>query len=47
MYYGVVFYSFEELKAEIEEWIHDYNYTRIKVKLNRLSPVNYRLEMTV
>ena len=47
MSYGEAFYSFEELKAEIEIWSHEDNYTRIKIKLNGLSPVNERLAKTV
>ncbi|QCI85548.1 IS3 family transposase [Vagococcus zengguangii] len=45
MYYGKVFHSFEELKEAIEKWIHYYNHKRIKVKLDGLSPVAYRLKL--
>ncbi|QTJ36988.1 IS3 family transposase [Dolosigranulum pigrum] len=34
------------LKREIENYIHFYNNDRIKVKLSGLSPVNYRKQAT-
>lgn len=43
MYYGCVYYSYEELKSEIEKYIEYYNKQRIKQKLGWLSPVEYRL----
>jgi transposase InsO family protein len=43
IYYGVVYYSFEELKSEIERYIKYYNEERIKERLGWLSPVQYRL----
>ena len=43
MYYGNVFYSFDELKSAIDKYIKYYNEKRIKQKLGWLSPVNYRL----
>ena len=43
IYYGVVCYSYEELKAEIERYIKYYNEQRIKEKLGWMSPVQYRL----
>ena len=43
MYYGKVYYSFEELKQAIEKYIKHYNEKRIKQKLGWLSHVNYRL----
>ena len=43
MYYGRIYYSFEELKSAIEKYIKYYNEKRIKQKLGWLSPVNYRL----
>ncbi|EUJ36028.1 transposase [Brochothrix campestris FSL F6-1037] len=46
MYYGKVFHSFEELKGELEKGIHYYNHKRVKLKLNGLSPVAYRLKLT-
>ncbi len=42
IYYGVVYYSFEELKDAIEKYIKYYNEKRIKEKLGWLSPVQYR-----
>ena len=46
MYYGKVYYSFEELKETIEQYIKYYNEQRIKEKLGWLSPVEYRLSLT-
>lgn len=46
MYYGTVYYSYEELKSAIERYIKYYNETRIKEKLGWLSPVQYRLSVT-
>ena len=46
IYYGVVYYSYDELKAEIERFITYYNEERIKEKLGWLSPVQYRLRYT-
>lgn len=43
MYYGSVYYSYEELKSEIEKYIDYYNNQRIKEKLSWMSPVEYRL----
>ena len=43
MYYGMVYYSFDELKTEIEKYIVYYNEHRIKQKLGWMSPVEYRL----
>ncbi|MCR5719859.1 MAG: IS3 family transposase [Lachnospiraceae bacterium] len=43
IYYGVVYYSYEELKSEIERFIKYYNEQRIKERLGWLSPVQYRL----
>lgn len=42
IYYGVIYYSFEEFKTEIEKYIKYYNEKRIKQKLGWLSPVQYR-----
>ncbi|QXG37473.1 IS3 family transposase [Pseudomonas viridiflava] len=36
------FESIDELKTGLDEYIHYYNHDRIKLKLNGLSPVNYR-----
>ena len=43
MYYGVSYYSFDELKKAIEKYIKYYNEKRIKEKLGWMSPVQYRL----
>ena len=43
MYYGITFYSYEELKNTIEKYIKYYNEKRIKEKLGWMSPVEYRL----
>ena len=45
MYYGKVYYSFDELKQAIDKYIKYYNEKRIKQKLGWLSPVNYRLNL--
>jgi len=43
MYYGCVYYSYEELKDAIEKYIDYYNNQRIKQKLSWMSPIEYRL----
>ena len=43
MYYGITYYSFEDLKEAIEKYIVYYNEKRIKEKLGWMSPVEYRL----
>lgn len=45
IYYGVTYYSYEELKMEIERFIKYYNEQRIKEKLGWMSPVQYRLHL--
>jgi len=45
MYYGVVYYSYEELKETIDKYIKYYNEKRIKEKLGWMSPVEYRLNL--
>ena len=45
IYYGMVYYSYEELKSEIERYIKYYNEQRIKEKLGWMSPVQYRLSL--
>ncbi|MEE1514618.1 MAG: IS3 family transposase, partial [Christensenellaceae bacterium] len=40
-----VYYSYEELKSEIERYIKYYNQQRIKEKLGWMSPVQYRLNL--
>ena len=47
MYYGTVYYSFDELKETIEKYIIYYNEQRIKQKLGWMSPVEYRLKLLV
>lgn len=44
IYYGNTFYSFDELKTEIEQFIEYYNNKRTKQKLGYFSPVEYRLK---
>ncbi|NLY46967.1 MAG: IS3 family transposase [Tissierella sp.] len=46
MYYGMVYYSYEELKNAIEKYIKYYNEKRIKEKLGWMSPVEYRLSLS-
>lgn len=41
---GVTYYSYDELKLEIERYIKYYNEQRIKEKLGWISPVQYRLK---
>ena len=45
MYYGVTYYSYEELEIAIEKYIKYYNEQRIKEKLGWMSPVEYRLSL--
>ncbi len=47
MYYGSIYYSFDELKEAIEKYIKYYNEQRIKEKLGWMSPVEYRLSLLV
>lgn len=47
IYYGIVYYSFEELKEAIEKHIRDYNKKRIKEKLRWLNPVQYRQRLLI
>ena len=44
MFYGEDFKNLEQLIEVIIEYIKWYNEDRIKVKLNGLSPVEYRLQ---
>ena len=44
IYYGVVYYSYDELRIAIERFIKYYNERRIKSNLGWLSPVQYRLQ---
>ena len=45
MYYGEVYYSYNELKEAIDTYIEYYNKQRIKEKLGWMSPVEYRLSL--
>ena len=45
MYYGVVYYSYYDLKSAIEKFIKYYNEQRIKEKLGWMSPIEYRLNI--
>ena len=47
MFYGHRFKDANHLIAEIENYIEYYNNDRIKLKLNGLSPVNYRTKSTL
>lgn len=50
-FFGIMFYdqedkyeTLDDLIKAIDDYIHYYNYDRIKTKLKGLSPVNYRLQ---
>ena len=45
IYYGIVYYSYEDLKSAIERYIKYYNEQRIKERLGWMSPVQYRLSL--
>ena len=45
MYYGISYFSFDELKPAIEQYIRYYNEKRIKEKLGWMSPVEYRISL--
>lgn len=45
IYYGVTYYSYDELKLEIERYIKYCNEQRIKEKLGWISPVQYKLKL--
>ena len=45
MYYGMTYYSYEELKIAIEKYIKYYNEQTIKEKLGWMSPIEYRLNL--
>ncbi|KAB1437819.1 IS3 family transposase [Candidatus Galacturonibacter soehngenii] len=45
MYYGEVYYSYEQLKDTIDKYIKYYNEKRIKEKLGWMSPVEYKLSL--
>ena len=40
------FRNLDQLQAGIDEYIRYYNYDRIKLKLNGLSPVQYRTQVS-
>ena len=42
VYYLNKYDTIEQLKADIEEYIHYYNHRRIKLSLDKKSPVQYR-----
>lgn len=44
LFYPNKFKSVEELEIALRDYIHYYNYHRIKLKLGALSPIQYRLE---
>jgi putative transposase len=41
-YYLHTYHTFEELKKDIDEYIHFYNNERLQAKLNGLSPIEFR-----
>ncbi|WP_094155774.1 IS3 family transposase [Paenibacillus kribbensis] len=41
-YYLHTYHTFEDLKRDIEDYIHFYNYERLQAKLNGLSPMKFR-----
>lgn len=45
MYYGAVYYSYDELKEAIVTYIQYYNEQRIKKSLGWQSPVQYRMQL--
>uniref|UniRef100_UPI00035EABEC IS3 family transposase n=1 Tax=Anaeromusa acidaminophila TaxID=81464 RepID=UPI00035EABEC len=45
MYYGVVYYSYDELKDAINKYVKYYNEQRIKQSLCWMSPLEYRLHL--
>lgn len=45
MYYGNVYYSYDDLKNAIDTYIKYYNERRIKEKLGWMSPIEYRLNI--
>lgn len=44
LFYLKKYFSIEELESDIREYIRYYNYDRLKIKLNGLSPVQYRTQ---
>lgn len=45
MYYGRAFQTIDELSKAITDYINWYNHHRIKLNLNGLSPIQYRLQV--
>lgn len=45
VYYGVVYYSYKQLKEASEKYIKYYNEKRIKEKLGWMSPIEYRFSL--
>lgn len=45
MYYGQIFYGYDDLKRAIEDFIEYYNVKRIKQSLRWMSPIEYRLHL--
>lgn len=43
LFYLREYKSISQLKKDIKEYIHYYNHTRIRLNLNGMSPVNYRI----
>ena len=41
-YYLHTYQTFDQLKSDIEDYIHFYNYERLQAKLNGLSPMEFR-----
>lgn len=41
-YYLDTYHTFEELKKDIDDYIHFYNFERLQAKLNGLSPMEFR-----
>jgi transposase InsO family protein len=41
-YYLHTYRTFEQLKQDVEDYIHFYNYERLQAKLNGLSPMEFR-----
>lgn len=47
MYYGKIYYSYEELETAIRKYIKYYNEIRIKERFGWLSPIEYREQLSV
>ena len=45
LYYLNRYTSVEQLKQDIEEYIDYYNYDRIRINLNGMSPIKYRAHL--